>query len=239
MKGILGFDYTRSLFDNVQATIGKERAISRLQQRFPEYIWNDSVSDGKAYTYPLVKTVLDSVTVGGAKLSHQMDILNQKKSLEKLIDMVKRGGFDLSKNAFCSLHDVAAKEEALEWGVFRTGSVGVAGTQYTPPSSQQLNAIYETGIGGIKAMKNTLESAVIFFIFGAYHQFFYDVNKRTSRLMMNGILLSGGWDALMINADKRAEYNRVMLSLYNTKNADSVIKFLIACYRFQNGRHYK
>ena len=52
--------------------------------------------------------------------------------------------------------------------------------------------------------------------------------------MMNGILLSGGWDALIINANKRMEYNRVMLSLYNTKNADAAIRFLVNCYQFQD-----
>ncbi|MBC6903909.1 cell filamentation protein Fic [Saccharophagus sp. K07] len=189
MKDILGFTYTPSLFKNVKTKIGKERAIFRLQQRFPAYIWNDSLTEGKAYTYPMVKTVIDGITTGGSKLTHQQDILNQKKSLEKLIDLVKRGEFDISKNAFCSLHDVAAKEEALEWGIFRSGSVGVAGTNYSPPPAHLLNSIFEKGIQAIKKIDNSLEQAIIFFLFGAYHQFFYDGNKRTSRLMMNGVLL--------------------------------------------------
>lgn len=163
--------------------------------------------------------------------------MNQKKSLEKLIDLVKRGEFDISKNAFCSLHDVAAKEEALEWGIFRSGSVGVAGTNYSPPPAHLLNSIFEKGIQAIKKIDNSLEQAIIFFLFGAYHQFFYDGNKRTSRLMMNGVLLANGWDALVIDANKRGEYNRTMLELYNARNADSAIKFLIQCYRFQDSRH--
>lgn len=64
MKDILGFTYTPSLFKNVKTKIGKERAIFRLQQRFPAYIWNDSLTEGKAYTYPMVKTVIDGITTG-------------------------------------------------------------------------------------------------------------------------------------------------------------------------------
>lgn len=232
-KGI-GFSYTPSLFANVKSKIGVERACVRLQQRFPEYIWSDSVTDGKAYTYPLVKTVLDGATVGGGKISYEQDILNQKKSLEKLIQLVKQGRFDITKDAFCTLHDLAAKEEALEWGVFRSGNVGVAGASYSPPSPGQLNDIFKAGISEIKGIKNVLERGVIFFLFGAYYQFFYDANKRTSRLMMNGCLLAGGWDALVVDANKRMEYNQVMLNFYNTKNADKAIRFLVNCYRFQD-----
>lgn len=238
MKDILGFRYTPSLFNNIKGVAGADRAIFRLQQRFPEYIWNDSVNDGKAYTYPLVKTILEGVTTGGGKLNHKLDVLNQKNSLEKLILMVRRGEFDLSKNAFCSLHDIAAKEEALEWGAFRSGSVGVAGANYSPPPAHQLNNIFNTGIQRIKGINNIFERAIIFFLFGAYHQFFYDANKRTSRLMMNGVLLTGGLDALIIDANRRSEYNRVMLELYNTKNADSAIGFLTNCYQFQDVRRY-
>ena len=137
-------------------------------------IWNDSVTEGKTYTYPQVKTVLDGVTSGGSKLSDEMDILNQKKSLEKLINMVNQGAFELNKDAFCNLHEIAAKEEALSWGVFRTGNVGIAGTDHAPPPPDQLNQVFEKGIEFIKQLSNPIEQALVFFMFVV--SFFYVAN---------------------------------------------------------------
>jgi hypothetical protein len=33
----------------------------------------------------------------------------------------------------CKLNEFVARNEALEWGVLRTGSVGISGTDYVPP----------------------------------------------------------------------------------------------------------
>jgi Fic family protein len=233
MKEDLGFEYRNNFNINLSKS-STSRVCFRFKSRFPAYIWNDSVSEGKAYTYPQVKTVLEGITQGGSRINDEQDILNQKKSLEKLIDMVNQGAFKLDKDSFCNLHEVAAKEEALSWGVFRTGKVGIAGTEHSPPLPDQLNKIFERGIVYIKNLTNPIEQALVFFMFGAYHQFFFDANKRTSRLIMNGILLSAGYDALVIPAKQKFRYNEVMLALYDTQNATAAIDFLLECYRFQD-----
>ncbi len=230
----LGFKYPENNFKRQFDSGNISRACFRLEQCFPQYIWNDSVNDGKAYTYPQVRTILDGATEGGSRLSDEGDILNQRRSLQALIKMVRQGEFELNKQAFCGLHELAAKEEALSWGVFRMGSVGIAGAKTKPPNADRLNDIFREGVNYIKSIKNPVEQAVVFFLFGAFNQFFYDVNKRTSRLMMNGVLLSNGCDALIIPAKHRQKYNTVMLELYNTKNASLAVKFLLECYHVQH-----
>ena len=34
---------------------------------------------------------------------------------------------------WCKLNEYIARNEALEWGKLRTGSVGISGTDYLPP----------------------------------------------------------------------------------------------------------
>lgn len=34
---------------------------------------------------------------------------------------------------WCKLNEYIARNEALEWGKLRTGSVGISGTDYEPP----------------------------------------------------------------------------------------------------------
>lgn len=234
MRDKLGFSYSPKLFSGVRTRVGIERACARFALHFPQYIWNDSVVAGKAYTYPQVRTLLDGVTTGGSRLGEQQDVNNQRQSLERLINMVRTGQFDVSKQSFCSLHEIAAKQEALSWGVFRTGDVGISGTSHQPPAPAKLASVFAAGAAHIQGLQSVPEKALTFFLFGTFHQFFFDANKRTSRLMMNGILLAGGQDALVVDAKRRFQYNQTMLHLYNEREADPAIEFLLDCYRTQD-----
>ena len=234
MTDELHLSYSPSLFSGSSAVPNVGRAVYRFKARFPQYIWNESVADGRAYTLPQVRTILDGQTEGGSRLADFNDILNQQRSLDALIRLVTRGAFDLSKSTFCSLHDVAAKEDALIWGAFRTGQVSVAGASYAPPPAAQLDAIFESGICYLAALSNPVERGIMFFLFGAYHQFFFDVNKRTARLTMNGVLLATGQDALVIDAHRRDEYDAALIQLYNRKDAHPAIRFMLDCDRLQD-----
>ena len=130
--------------------------------------------------------------MGGHRLEDERQVLNQAASWKALLSGVEHRQFELSHATFCDLHGLVAREEALEWGVFRTGSVTIAGTDFEPPPWQSLGSIFEAGLETLHRIDDLHERAIAMFLFGALNQFFYDGNKRTSRLMMNGILLSAG-----------------------------------------------
>ncbi len=46
------------------------------------------------------------------------------------------------------------------------------------------------------------------------NQFFFDVYKRTGRLMMNGSLLSADYPALNLSAKRELEFNELMMRFY-------------------------
>jgi len=128
------------------------------------------------------------------------------------------------------LHNLVAFEEALEWGVFRSGEVSIAGTLYKPPFANELDEIFSQGIEYLNTIANPLERAIAMFLFGSLNQFFYDGNKRTSRLMMNGILLSNGFDAINVPAKKKLEFNQSMIVFYDTQLADKIMDFMVNCF---------
>jgi len=74
------------------------------------------------------------------------------------------------------------------------------------------------------------EKAAAFFLFGALQQFFFDGNKRTSRFMMNGILMSNGIDAISVPAAKAHEFNEKMVRFYLSKDATEMMAFLVDCH---------
>ena len=64
------------------------------------------------------------------------------------------------------------------------------------------------------------------FLDAARAQFFYDGNKRTGQLMMNGVLLSAGYAPTVIFADTQLKYNQKMLSFYQSGNKEEMVAFL-------------
>ncbi|MEA2110919.1 MAG: Fic family protein [Campylobacterota bacterium] len=203
-----------------------------------DFVYNTSALEGNAMTYPEVQTLLEGITVGGHKLTDEQQILNQNRSVELLFTMLEASTFDLNKETLCKLHVKVAQEEALSWGVFRDGNVNIGGTDYLPPKFQDLDALFKNGIKALKLIHDPILKALSYFLFGARTQFFFDGNKRVSRLIMNGILLHAGLPILNIKAKDRLEFNSKMISFYDTENYVEILTYLVHYYEVQN-RHLK
>jgi len=199
-----------------------------------DFVYNTSALEGNAMTYPEVQTLLEGVTVGGHKLSDEQQILNQNKSVDYLFELIENKSFTLDIDTFTLLHAFVAKEEALKWGVFRESSVNIGGTDYEVPHADTLEDIFITGIEEIKKINHPIVRAITMFLFGAKCQFFYDGNKRTSRLMMNAILIEAGYPILNIKAKDRLEFNSMMVKFYDENDITPSIEYLMEYYLKQN-----
>lgn len=243
----LGFQWNRAVIPREVPVYSIERVCFRFHRMLPEFVWDAGVLEGNPFTFPEVQTLLGGITVGGHKISDQEQILNLAESSKQLLAWVKNGQFRLNKDKLCALHGIVARNEALEWGHFRgegaeihyTPNVGLGEFgRYTPlptvAGAPELNQIF---ISGLQSLNDNdvppFEKALGFFLFGALQQFFFDANKRTSRLMMNGVLMSHGIDAISVPAAKAQAFNEKMVRFYVSKNATEMMQFLVDCY--QNG----
>ena len=212
----------------------KKHAFMLAKKDKIDFIYNTSALEGNAMTYPEVQTLLEGVTVGGHKLSDEQQILNQNKSVNLLFELIEKEQFKVDKNTLLKLHEKVAFEEALSWGAFRDGGVNIGGTDYLPPKADELDAVFEKGIIEIKKITHPIIRAISYFLFGAKCQFFYDGNKRTSRLVMNGILLSEGYPILNIKAKDKLAFNQQMIAFYDGEEIGKSIEFLLNYYVRQN-----
>ena len=238
----LGFRWDRSVVPTSIPSHSVERACFRFHKLLPEFVWDASVLEGNPFTFAEVKTLLDGVTIGGHKISDHEQVLNLAESSKRLLAMVKSGQFELSKSVFAELNGIVARKEALEWGVFRGEgqetnythdvALGERG-RYTPlptrPGAPELNRVFSDGISALQECES-FERATAFFMFGALQQFFFDGNKRTSRFMMNGVLMSHGIDAISVPAAKAQEFNEKMVRFYLSKDATEMMGFLAECH---------
>ncbi|AWK40242.1 cell filamentation protein Fic [Photorhabdus laumondii subsp. laumondii] len=238
----LGFRWDRSAAPLIVPIHSIERVCFRFHRMLPEFVWDAGVLEGNPFTFPEVKTLLDGVTVGGRKVSDQQQILNLAESARRLLVLVKTGQFELTKATFAELHSIVACNEALEWGMFRGEGQE---TNYTPDVSlgnqgrhtplptesgaPELNRVFHEGLAALRECR-PFEQGAAFFLFGALQQFFFDGNKRTSRFMMNGILMSNGIDAISVPAAKLYEFNEKMVRFYLSKDATEMMMFLMDCH---------
>jgi Fic family protein len=148
------------------------------------------------------------------------------KACELLFALVREGRFALTKQTACDLHARVAKEEALTWGAFRTKPVTIAGTRHTPPPAESLDALFESGRAHLEDLPDPTERALAVFLFTAYSQFFFDGNKCTGRLLMNGLLLSEGFFALTVPPEHLLAFNEKMIAFCDSADATEMMAFL-------------
>ena len=125
----------------------------------------------------------------------------------------------------CKLNEYIARNEALEWGKLRTGSVGISGTDYTPPVpvEEQVRAELEAIL---TADATATEKALEAFTWGARGQFFWDGNKRTSMTLANKILVPAGAGLLTITDKHMERFNTLLLRYYETGEKGELKDFL-------------
>lgn len=248
----LGFRWDRAAVPSGIPHASVQRAVFRCRRMLPEYVWDAGVLEGNPFTFVEVKTLLDGVTVGGRRVFDHEQILNLAESFKELLWRVSKGRFVFDKATFCDLHALVVRNEALEWGHFRgegaeigtTPEVALGtGRRFTPlptePGAHQLNSVFSPGVRTLgEEVAAPFERALAFFLFGALQQFFFDGNKRTSRLMMNGILMSAGIDAVSIPAERADEFNNTMVDFYLTRDATAMMAFIVDCHPERTAIHH-
>ena len=98
-----------------------------------------------------------------------------------------------------------------------------------PPPAAELDAYFSSMLADMAKLNDIYNQAIHLFLSMARYQFFYDVNKRMGRFMMNGYLLQHGFPAINLPARRRLEFNELMLEFYDTGEQGPMNIFLRSC----------
>ncbi|MDA8133067.1 MAG: Fic family protein [Desulfobacteraceae bacterium] len=210
-------------------TPNKAKAVMLAKRQLAELVCDAVNLEGIHFTLPEIQTLLDGITVGGRRLADQQIALNQAEAWRAIFDLIEKGRFEITVEKVCALHGIAARGEALEWGRFRSGGVTIAGTGYLPPDAASLPGLFEKMAEEANRIPDIYDRAIHFFLTMARNQFFYDVNKRMGRFVMNGLLLSRGFPAINLPAKRQLEFNQLMLPFYDTGDQNPMNRFLRSC----------
>ena len=207
----------------------KAKAIMLAKRQLAEFVCDAVNLEGINFTLPEIQTLLDGITVGGHRVTDQQIALNQADTWRTLFELIEKNQFEITLEKVCALHLIAAKDEALEWGRFRSGGVSIAGTGYMPPQADSLPEFFEKMLDEASRISDIYDRAIHLFLIMSRCQFFYDVNKRMGRFIMNGLLLSCGYPAINLPAKRQLEFNQLMLTFYETGDQKPMNTFLRSC----------
>ncbi len=201
-----------------------------LAKREISALVHDAVQlEGINFTLPEIQTLLDGITVGGHKLSDQQVATNQANAWRYLFSLIESNSFTVSKKVACDIHAFAGKEKAIEWGRFRNTMVTIAGSEYLPPSPDKLTSLYESLVNELETVSDIYDRAIHVFLCMARSRFFFDVNKRMGRFMMNGVLLSAGYPVINLPAKRQLEFNQLMMDFYESGDETAMNNFMRSC----------
>ena len=199
-----------------------EQSAFLAKKKWDENVYCGMRMENRAVTFPQTRTILNGVNVPNVQLDDIQAILNMRDAWKYLMGSIEA---PLTLDYICKLNEFIARNEALEWGTLRTGSVGISGTDYLPPIPVK-NAV-EADLAVIMSKDTTAtEKALEAFVWGARGQFFWDGNKRTSLTVANKILLMYGAGIMTITDKHMERFNVLLLDYYNTGKAEDLKQFL-------------
>ena len=199
-----------------------EQSAFLAKKKWDENVYCGMRMENRAVTFPQTKTILNGVNVPNVHLDDIQAILNMRDTWRFLLQTIDE---PLTLAYVCKLNGFIARNEALEWGKLRTGTVGISGTEYMPPVPSENGA--ESDLAAIMGRNTTgTEKALAAFLWGARAQLFWDGNKRTSMTVANKILISAGAGILTITDQRMEQFNTLLLDYYNTGEGEALKLFL-------------
>ncbi|MCJ7839785.1 Fic family protein [Lederbergia sp. NSJ-179] len=173
-------------------------------------------------TFPQTKTIVEGMSVSGVSIDDIQVILNLKNAYQYVLKLPKDAKFDLS--IACKINSFISYNESLEWGVLRTGQVGIHGVDYTPaiPIESEVAATIQDIMNG--EMSWTYK-ALKYMYYAMRSQLFWDGNKRTAIVSANTIMMLNGVGIVNINEEQLEVWNHLLSEFYETNNDEKIIQW--------------
>lgn len=107
-----------------------EQSLFLAKKKWDENVYCGMKMENRAVTFPQTKTILNGVNVPNVQLDDIQAILNMRDAWKFLLNTINE---PITFEYWCKLNEFIARNEALEWGKLRTGTVGISGTDYESP----------------------------------------------------------------------------------------------------------
>lgn len=208
--------------DNLQTEWQNKKPLDHTQVKKMEeyfhtaYTHESNRIEGNTLTLSETHLVVnEGITIGGKSMREHLEVINHKEAINLIHDFVKN---KVQLNAFYlkQIHHLVLKEiDKKNAGVYRSVPVRISGSAHVPPEPYMIEKMMEDYFLFYEMQKNELHPIILA---AEMHERlvsihpFIDGNGRTSRLVMNLILLQHGYTLVNLKGDldKKISYFKAL-----------------------------
>lgn len=199
-----------------------EQNIFLAKKQLVGSIYSSAKVEGINITFPQTQTLLDGITVANLKIDDVEKILNLRDAWKYVLNSIET---ELSLDFIKKINSFVARNESLDWGVLRYGSVGISGTDYIPPIPEEKIVLMDL-FNILHSQNSVTEKALNLFMYLCKQQLFWDGNKRTAMIVVNKYLIENGKGIFQISEKNIEEFNTLLSEYYSTDEKDKLKNFL-------------
>lgn len=200
--------------------------------------WKSSQIEGNTYSLLETERLLkERLTASGKTKEEAVMLLNHKDALDFILDMPDYLQH-LTVSRIEEIHALLTKELGVERNI-RRRRVGITGTNYTPLDNEfQIREALEDTVRLINGKPRIFDKALLALVLLSYIQAFTDGNKRTARIVSNGILIANGYCPISFRTVDSVDYKKAMLMFYEQNNIYAFKRIFIDQFLFATKTYF-
>lgn len=201
--------------------LSQKENVFLAKERLNSIIYNSVKLEGFNTNYFNVKKILNGSNVLSLRLDEINCILNLRDAWNFVLSSIDE---PITLELICKINAFVSRGESLEWGVLRTGKVGINGVDYIPDIPDEPKIIAD--IKNIMKEENITKRSLVLMLYLMRTQAFWDGNKRTSMIVANKIMIENGCGVITIKEEYFKEFNSLLTEYYNTNKMEPLLEFL-------------
>ena len=201
--------------------LSQKENVFLAKERLNSIIYNSVKLEGFNTNYFNVKKILNGSNVPSLRLDEINCILNLRDAWNFVLSNIDE---PITLELICKINTFVSRGESLEWGVLRTGKVGINGVDYIPDILDETKIIAD--IKNIMKEENITKRSLVLMLYLMRTQAFWDGNKRTSMIVANKIMIENGCGVITIKEEYFKEFNSLLTEYYNTNKMEPLLEFL-------------
>jgi len=192
--------------------------LQKLREQFIlEWTYNSNALEGNTLSLQETELVLNrGLTIGNKSLKEHFEAINHKNGIEFVEQFVTKKK-NLDETFIKELHHIILKNiDDMNAGVYRGTNVRILGAVHIPPDPFKIPHLIQEYLAWYYEHQHRMPipelAAYVHYKFVCIHPFI-DGNGRTSRLLMNLVLMQNGYPpAVILNIDRKKYYRVLKLA---------------------------
>jgi len=228
-------DEYKTLIDNRRPLVPEE--VKELDAYFRiGTTYSSNALEGNTLTLSETKVLLeDGLTAGGKSIRECYEAVGHASAYDYMLETARSKPFKFSEAMIIQLHKLFYQGiDSEKAGVYRGHQVFITGTEYIPPTAEEVPALMKGLTDELDEKWSTLHPVLLAAL--AHRKLvdihpFVDGNGRTARLLMNLILVNRGYQIVTIAPVLRLDYINALKAAQREKGPtdEAFIKLIAEC----------